>query len=350
MDEGESVSSISTLLSTVFVKVSESTPAIVLLVIALLLLATALVIALKAHSGPEEQSPLERWILFSSIIGAITLAVFSQWSALIVIPQPVSTDAAIERLRTNSEIQYFIRLIPYSGSRPSLPKLGTPQQKYTFVASYEELVGYHVAEAVHRMGISMRGQKRVIAVIFPYSGLVYPANAKGVLQVIQQIDDLCANGSCKDKENKTYKGFNVKNTFQPDSTEWSNFESDSPESWAWEGYKQFFTDYCTKALGFIRFSQQYDQPNSSYMTAQALMGTIRRDWSPLGFALKTPISRDDAAACQFGDWGSVMAPVRAAFGARVFLIENRKISDLDVQVMRDFDDPVHDVIPDIGVR
>jgi len=131
-------------------------------------------------------------------------------------------------------------------------------------------------------------------------------------------------------------------------------------SWAWENYRTFFPDYCRVAVQFADKNLERQETVTSTRVcspenpcdAQAFMGTIADDWDPLGFALLDPKTRSphacDLASSQ--EWTDQIESEQANFGARVFLIRNLSISDLDDATIRDFYDPEHDIVPGIGVQ
>jgi hypothetical protein len=68
-----------------------------------------------------------------------------------------------------------------------LTRLGKLPQRFTFVADYEELEGYSVNEAVRKLGGQIADSNHVSAIVFPRKSEIYPANARGLLQVIQRL-------------------------------------------------------------------------------------------------------------------------------------------------------------------
>jgi hypothetical protein len=99
----------------------------------------------------------------------------------------------------NSRVDWLIRLIPYNPiSEPDLAvsrlqMLGQPKLLYTFVAPYNELRGYNVLQAVRMIGGNIKPRQNVSAIIFERTTDIIPANAKGLLQIVHDIQKDQAN-------------------------------------------------------------------------------------------------------------------------------------------------------------
>ena len=67
--------------------------------------------------------------------------------------------------------------------------LGRPEHDYIFVADYEELVNYTISEAIYKLGGTRKNVNSASVIIFPLEHRdLYPASARGVLQVVKKID------------------------------------------------------------------------------------------------------------------------------------------------------------------
>jgi hypothetical protein len=162
--------------------------------LALLLLAGGLAYV-AAKSKPDELTSSIKAALFLSLVGGM---VFSGAGPSVALLRAVSTpkmptEQAMKNLETNAEVKHAIRLISYNpGVEPGraldrLTNLGPPEQLYSFVASYDELVGHKVLDALAKAGDTTKDVRRVSAIIFPLNTPIFPANARGLLQVVQEI-------------------------------------------------------------------------------------------------------------------------------------------------------------------
>src|SRR5207302_1056641 len=70
-----------------------------------------------------------------------------------------------------------------------LERLGPPKQFFTFVANYEELVGYTAKAALQMTGGTYTDGLHVSAIIFRLRGNLFPANARGLLQVVREVEN-----------------------------------------------------------------------------------------------------------------------------------------------------------------
>jgi hypothetical protein len=190
--------------SRLFALVTDSTMSVVVSVIGLLLLLGALLAIVTALKGDPTKFP--RWlqvVLFITLIFGIGFSVAGPSFALLnftenAIPK-VSTKVAFERLKTNAFTRWLIRLIPYDPAKePDLAanrpkKLGLDLQSFSFVSSYDELRGLSPGDAVRKAGGLLPDKYRLWAVIFqipsPDDTVLYPANARGLLQVVRQIEN-----------------------------------------------------------------------------------------------------------------------------------------------------------------
>jgi hypothetical protein len=187
-------------LPLVFNLVKESGAAATLTVAGLLLALVAILLVIRATSST---SALLKGALFASILGSILLPLAGQGITIIDLwnrapnkasDDVVTTEQAIKSLYQNSKVNWAVRLIPYDPetspelSISRLTRLGKPDQLYTFVGDYNELRGNTAERALEKLGGAMGKNICISAIIFPLSGSIYPANARGLLQVINEID------------------------------------------------------------------------------------------------------------------------------------------------------------------
>jgi hypothetical protein len=218
-------------------------------------------------------------------------------------------------------------------SLSALTNLGPPHLKHIFVAPYEELRGHKVSESVKMVGGTIEPGYQVAAVIFRASH-VYPANARGMLQVVQKLEQsvvpegrkrLIDSGTLSDSERNNL------------------LNDDAVVSWSYtdKGYKSYYDSFCKIAQTF-RCDPTY--------AARDLIGSINLAWHPLGFSMmkKPDICENRVSVCKKEDWNNLAEEIREEFGARAFLIDNLEINELGSRYLVEFDEPDKQVIPDIG--
>ncbi|MDE5446524.1 hypothetical protein GWG65_35215 [Bradyrhizobium sp. CSA207] len=332
-------------LSTIFKLVTGSSSSTFLSVVGLTLLVVAVGFAYKAaRSKPDEFSRSMKTVLFFSLIGGMIFSAAGPSVALlnaVSIPK-MSTDGAFKNLQENTEVKKVIRLISYDpGEEPGLAldrltKLGPSDQLYSFVASYDELVGYKVADALAKVGQSKKNIKRVSAIIFPLNISLFPANSRGLLQVVKEIEDRREIQTQLSK--KLLDGTNALN-----SEELRDLAVTSIPSYKLESFLDKYPHYCALTYELACKSSTY--------SALAFVGSISHDWHPLGFSQNPRVDRCDlpsAKYCEYTNWDAAGQEYRNKFGARAFLIRNLEINKIPGRVMIDFDRPYDQVIPDIG--
>ncbi len=256
-------------------------------------------------------------------------------------PRPVSSQRVLDDLRTNTAVTRLIRLIPYTPGAQNdlrlsnLQQLGSPQQRFTFVADYDELRGDRVSEAVHKVGGKVNSGQHVSAIIFPLQGRqLFPANARGLLQIIQALD----------RQSRSAGGYVPVDVQTLGQDALKDLElTGQRDYWAWESYgPRFYGSYC-------RLTQQVRCRERPYSVLE-LLGGIYEDWHPLGFSFATPPSnvcgRPDVkeAQCDIEAWKQTDQYLKL-IGTRAFLIENLKLSELSGIVLMDFPEPYNDRIP-----
>jgi hypothetical protein len=142
--------------------------------LALLLLCAGLAyVALKTDA--QHTSTLLKTSLFLSLVGGMLFSAAGPGLALLRVSSPigkVSLDQSFENLERNDQVKWLIRLIPFDPHTDAnlkagkLDRLGPPKQYYTFVANYEELVGYTAKAALEMTGTTYDPSQHISAVIF----------------------------------------------------------------------------------------------------------------------------------------------------------------------------------------
>ncbi|TQF38762.1 hypothetical protein UNPF46_15085 [Bradyrhizobium sp. UNPF46] len=322
-----------------FVLASSSTVAL-LAVGLILLLITSVFAYIAIKSKPEEVTSFFKVAFFVCLVGGLIFSAAGPSLALFYVSQdPIRkkpSNEAIDDLAENKRVRYVIRLISRSPADDALgidalTQLGPPKQKYSFVADYDELKGYTVKEALDLFGIGLIGGYRVSAVIFPLQVGLYPANARGLLQVVSKVEAGVAPDDRFLKPGKL------------NQDELREFGDTGIPSYRLDNFKRFYPHYCELAQTF--FCGQY--------AAKDLVGGLYRDWHPLGFSQKNPPAQPCAIStenfCAFSDWGKVRQEFKGHFGVRAFLIENLEIRKIPGRMLFDFQDPLRDRIPELGL-
>jgi hypothetical protein len=320
---------------------SSSTAA--LLIVGILLLIFAGLFILKAvKSKPKEITFFQKIALSVCLVAGVIFSAAGPSLALFYVSQdPIRKtpfEDAFSNLIQNKRVRYAIRLITYNPSdlkpTPSidrLQQLGPPKQKYSFVADYEELKGYTVKEALDLFGIGYISGYHVSAIIFPVHVDLYPANARGLLQVVSKVEEDV------DPNNR------IMGPGKLNQAELDEFEDIDIPSYRIENFKTIFPRYCELAKTF--FCGRYP--------AKELIGGLYRDWHPLGFSQKNPPARPCAVPtdrfCAFSDWDTARQELKARFGVRAFLIENLEINKIPGRMLFNFQDPLRDRIPELGL-
>lgn len=332
-------------LSTIFRLVTDSSSSSFLSAVGLTLLVVAVGFAYKAATSKPDQFPLSmKIILYFSLIGGMVFSAAGPSVALlnIVSIPKMSPDQAFKNLEDNIEVKRVVRLIAYDpGEEPGLAldrltKLGPSDQLYSFVASYDELVGYKVADALAKVGQSKKNIKRVSAIIFPLNTALFPANSRGLLQVIKEIEDRRDIQTQLTK--KLLDGTNALNT-----EELRDLAITSIPSYKLDRFSDKYPHYCG-------LTYEFACKNSTY-SAHAFVGSISHDWHPLGFSQNPNEDRCDLPAakyCEYTNWDVARQEYRNKFGTRAFLIRNLEINKIPGRVMIDFDRPYDQVLPDVG--
>lgn len=326
-------------------------PSIFILVGLFLLLLSSLYIY-KSIRLDARDTPLwyKSIIFFSLALGVIFLASGAAAAMLHVFDNPirrVSKDEAIQNLGANKKTEWLIRLIPYKPSTEpylsidNITKLGPPKLQYVFVAPYSELRGYKVSDAVQMVGgtIESGADQRVTAIIFRTKH-IYPANARGVVQLLRKMERTKLSDSDTHIANLSM--------FDEVGHEAEHQDIDQDQNihtWAWGNYRKFFPKYCEIAQAF--------KCNKGY-SAHQYISEFNDDWSPFGYARndKLDTCKIENNPClvdsQATSWDSIANNIENDFGARSFFIDNYEIKDLGSRYLIDFDKPDQQIIPDIG--
>ena len=306
-------------------------------------------IALSAYCSyvtlRQDASATRAWqkvLLFSSLGCGLLLVGTGGASALLhLFDNPikrVSAETAINNLGENKKIEWLIRLIPYKPdtegllSIAELRALGPVSLKHVFVAPYEELRGYKVADAIGMVGGTLRPDEHVTGIIFRVAQ-IYPANARGLLQIVQKLERSVTPADSKRLIDQ--------NTFNADEQR-NLSDDDAIVSWSWDSYRTYYPHFCKVAQEF-RCDKNY--------ASRQFMSALNDDWHPLGFARmkKAHACENRDAVCGYKqDWPEISKGISSDFGSRVFLMNNLEIKDLGSRYLIDFDRPELQVIPDIG--
>jgi hypothetical protein len=326
--------------------VTGTTSAALFSAIGLLLILLAAALAIWAVAKPPIQR-WQKWLLFIALIFGITFSIVGPSLALFNIAENaiprISKDKAIERLADNGRTGWLIRVISFNPASQrhlaidQLKTLGPEQQKFTFVAPYDELRGISVEKAVRRTGGTFNRGMHVSAIIFPLvqiqeDDILYPANARGLLQVVRSVEEGLAGGT-----------FLLKGTRELTPQDDADLKVKNIWSWRFSQYRDRYKRYCQLAHRF--------RCNTAY-TARSYIGGLNHDWHPLGLSQevdKDPCLPAAPDLCASDDWETLKKTAYDGFGARVFLFGNREVTRLPGRLMIDFTNG-SDVIPDIGLK
>jgi len=343
-------------LAKLFGLIKESPISIILFVIGILLFLITGLFAYKVIKlKPEETTIWHKFLIFVTLTGGVIFSSGGLGLSLLEVSHDryrgfqsarIDPNKALSHLEQNSMVVWLIRLIAYNPNRQpnlaldKLTHLGHESQLYTFVAPYDELRGYTVEDAVRKFGGLLDRPSHVSAILFPLPShdiKLIPANARGLLQIVKKIDE------SKDPAAAGYKPFDFS---QLSKDQHDDLGKTHRESWSWNEYGKFYKSYCKLAQSIRCDKSQY--------TAIAQIGQINGDWHPLGLSQQLPSEfnpcSDDATKkqCEIDKWEDTQ-DLRETFGTRVFFIKNMVLSDIPGRVLIDFDQPVSQVIPDLGV-
>ncbi|MBO4226399.1 hypothetical protein [Bradyrhizobium neotropicale] len=339
----------------------ESSTAVWFTTVGIILLGVATIVANMAFGRKPEDTPGGMkgaffTCLFVGIICAVTgpsVALYKElWNTQTELKkrdiQVMSTADIRRRLEDNTRVRFVIRLIGYNSTDPKgLPiekvqKLGPSNQLYSFVADYEELKGRTVAEALTMIG-NQKDFDRVTAIIFPLprrkdnndsGSFFYPANARGLLQVIRLVESQIGESERYIKSD----------TFNSDQLK--NLKSVGRNTYPIRAPDKLYADYCPLVAKFFC-------SGSGIYRSRDLIGQLYDDWHPLGFSQKnprqSPCSIPEQQFCAFSGWDKAYADFEGHFGARAFLIENLDVNAIVGRTMIDFTDLRNQRIPEIAL-
>lgn len=288
---------------------------------------------------------LLRSALFASLGAAAILA-----AVAVGLAPPRSTPSSFERmsaaqawsdLESSRPVGHLIRLIAYDPQTEPwlaidrLERLGPPDQLYSFVASYEEMAGYTAKQALEKNGLSLREGQHVSAVIFPQRTELYPANARGLLQIIRAVEQ--EKGAAIDE--RLLDGANALT-----AAEAEGLQATGSASYRVSDFRDLYPRYCELARRFNCGPAPYP--------ASRFIGSLYHDWHPLGFSQIEP-ARDPCTLpaeqyCAFADWATARAEFLPKFGSRAFFTRNLEIATIPGRILIDFDRPDRQIIPYIG--
>lgn len=294
------------------------------------------------HGERARSAKVPRWPLPCSV-GALLIIVAAQglsWWSANYLPTTTPRQAFVA-LQENKRVSWLIRLIPYSShsetslSIHELATLGPPADKFVFVADYDELKNLTVSEAIYRLGLSLKNKDSASAIIFPLNRReLIPANARGLLQIIQELDK-------EMKDSKDYKIFDL--TRELDKTALAKLAADGLESWSWNAYSEYYDQY----------SAAVEKARDSNASAFKFIGTIGPDWHPAGYSkiISPDSNHDGTVETNFNLVTMNKHEVKIDnFGARVFLVENLRLRDIDHIFLIHFSNLDTDRIPEIRGR
>jgi hypothetical protein len=337
-------------IATIFQILVSSPATATLSIVGLMLLALAGFLAYLAfNSKPAEMPAFIPILLYFSLVGGMLFSAAGPGLALFWVSQQkplltISRDTAFVNLENNERVRWLLRLVQYKATYPESPvgkfdNLGPPEQRFTFVGAYDELAGYSAKEAAVMSGLEYDNTQNVYAIALPLAHYqLYPANARGLLQVIQQVE--AQNNA------EIQKPFlrDQHRLYEPELIE---LEELSIDSYQIMKFRDKYRHYCELAQEF-RCDKSY--------TAHKYIGGISRDWHPLGFAkwkrTEGICPRDanyDPNTCTFSDWGAAKRDLMATFGSRAFFVQNLKVDQVPNRILIDFANPEHQLVPDIGL-
>jgi hypothetical protein len=179
--------------------------------------------------------------------------------------------------------------------------------------------------------------QHVSVIIFPVRGReFFPANARGMLQVIQTIEAVVKSGDA-------FRAFDgLGDLGGPELQDLSH--RDPISTWAFDSYSRYYQHYCTLAQKFRCSKNRYSALN--------LIGSINKDWHPLGFSYSRPPAENcnedtNMNQCSVNTWADT-SQYRRSIGARVFLTSNLSLADLDGRILLDVSHPEAEVLPLLG--
>jgi hypothetical protein len=338
-------------IATIFQILVSSPATATLSIVGLILLALAgFLVYLAANTEPAETPAFVQPLLYFCLVGGTLFSAAGPGLALFWVSQQkplltVSRDAAFVNLENNELVRWLLRLVQYEVTNQDPPvgkfdSLGPAEQRFTFVGAYEELVGYSAKEAAVMSGLEYHNSQPISAIAFPLAHYqLYPANARGLLQIIQKVE----------AQNNT----EIQKPFLRDRNRLSDEELKELEELSIESYRVM--NFRDKYRHYCDLAQEFRCDNS--YSAHKYIGGISRDWHPLGFAkwkrtqgICPGDPTYDPNTCTFSDWNTAKTDLLARFGSRAFFVQNLKVDQMPSRILIDFAYPEHQLVPDIGLQ
>jgi hypothetical protein len=232
-------------LTLAFQSFGSSTPATTFSVIGFGLLLIVAVLGFYAirseHRLPNGLGALLIFSLVAGVLFSLAGPGFTILTSKSKIPT-VSREESFNRLKTNERVDWLIRLIAYDPAKdPGLEigeirSLGPPDHEFTWVGNYEELRGYSASEAARMAGLITGPRKHVSAIIFQLVGDLYPANTRGLLQIIRLLE------SEHHEELTNNLSLDLQKELNPE--ELTNLDDKVIHSYAWDNYRRYYSHFC----------------------------------------------------------------------------------------------------------
>lgn len=288
---------------------------------------------------------LLRGALFASLAAGVILA-----AVAIALAPPRAAPPSFERmsaaqawadLESSRPVGHLIRLVAFDPQKEPwlaidrLERLGPPDQLYSFVASYEEMAGYTAKQALEKNGLRLGEGQHVSAVIFPRRTELYPANARGLLQIIRAVEQ---------EKGETIGQRFLEGANALTGAEAKELQSTDSASYRVSDFRDSYPRYCELARRFNCGPAPYP--------ASRFIGSLYHDWHPLGFSqiepARDPCTLPAAHYCAFVDWSTARAGFLPRFGSRAFFTKNLEVAKIPGRILIDFDRPDRQIIPYIG--
>lgn len=278
-------------------------------------------------------SSWSRWWVAAILVTLALVAL--AWLLIPPPPERIPAQGAVSRLSDNTFVRCVIRFVAYNKNtepglaRDKLRYIGREEHRFVFVADYHELQGYPVQQAVYKTGLSLSDKTNVTIIAFPlHLRSLYPANARGVLQVVAEVDKQ------ENSRDNNYAEFLFSAYLTPEAI--NDLRNVSANSWAWRSYKEYYYLYEGAVSALLV---------GSYGAAK-FIGDISEDWSGLGYSRLT---RSDAGPPGRIEWKDSFNDdvIYEDFGARAFLIKNQELSSISDLYIKEFD--VKEIMKDESV-
>ncbi|HMN72072.1 MAG TPA: hypothetical protein PKA55_09430 [Rhodoblastus sp.] len=304
---------------------------------------------------PESTSNWLKWTAIGSLVCGVLFAASGPGLALLRRPQieVLPAQTSLDRLKRNDRVEWLIRLIAYDPTKDAqknslaigkLKSLGPEEVEYTFVAPYDELKGYPVGEALRKSGsqVPAINNFRVSGIIFPVTDRIYPANARGLMQIIKSVEDTHPEIKNKLIDNQYFSQSEIDDLTPSPDREAPNT---GRGTYAFEAWGSNYKKYCRISHKFRCDNSKENSQKKSYISR------ITTDWHPVGASIhhepRASICDTGDSYCDKDNWNKIEKDISDKFGVRIFLIKNTKLDDLDRRYLIDFGDE-NQLIPEIG--